>query len=76
MLVFFSAELFCLQTLIPVPILPYCIPGIVEYMQQQAGPSSILLEHIEDVKKFTSTRDISVVGYFTEDTGEAGVCQV
>ena len=45
-------------------------------MQQQAGPSSTLLERAEDVKKFTSTREISVVGYFTEDTGEAGVCQV
>jgi protein disulfide isomerase len=42
--------------------------GIVEYMKQQSGPSSIPLEQTADVKKFINRRAISVVGYFHEDT--------
>jgi thiol-disulfide isomerase/thioredoxin len=42
--------------------------GLVEYMRQQAGPSSIPLEQTADVKKFINRRAISVVGYFHEDT--------
>jgi thiol-disulfide isomerase/thioredoxin len=44
--------------------------GIVEYMRQQAGPSSIPLEQTADVKRFINRRVISVVGYFHEDTGK------
>jgi protein disulfide isomerase len=41
--------------------------GIVEYMRQQAGPSSIPLASTEDVKKFVNTREISVVAYFHDN---------
>lgn len=43
--------------------------GIVEYMKQQVGPSSILLTRNEEVKKFTNTREVSVVAYFHDDPG-------
>lgn len=43
--------------------------GIVEYMRKQAGPSSIQLEQNGDVRKFINSREISVVGYFSDDTG-------
>ena len=45
-------------------------PGIVEYMRRQAGPGSILLERAEDVRRFTRTREVTVVAYFNEHTGE------
>ena len=45
------------------------LTGIVEYMKQQTGPSSILLTRNEEVKKFTNTREISVVAYFHDDPG-------
>ena len=50
--------------------LPFQRTGIVEYMRQQAGPSSIPLEQTADVKRFINRRAISVVGYFHEDTGK------
>ena len=50
--------------------LPFQRTGIVEYMRQQAGPSSIPLEQTVDVKRFINRRAISVVGYFHEDTGK------
>lgn len=43
--------------------------GIVDYMKQQAGPSSILLEQTEDVKKFINTREIAAVAYFHDNPG-------
>lgn len=43
--------------------------GIVEYMRKQSGPSSILLERAEDIKKFINTREISVVAYFHDNHG-------
>lgn len=43
--------------------------GIVEYMKQQAGPSSILFTRSEEVKKFINTREISVVAYFHDNPG-------
>ena len=45
-------------------------PGIVEYMRRQAGPGSILLERAEDVRRFTRTREVTVVAYFNDHTGE------
>jgi protein disulfide isomerase len=50
--------------------------GIVEYMRRQAGPSSILLERTEDVKKFINKREISVVAYFEEDPDPAVLGEV
>ena len=43
--------------------------GIVNYMKRQAGPSSTLLETVEDVKKFIkSPNEPRVVAYFSEST--------
>ena len=51
------------------PCTPILITDIVEYMRQQAGPSSILLEQTGDVQRFINQREVSVVGYFHDDTG-------
>lgn len=48
-------------------------PGIVEYMKQQTGPSSILLQRSEEVKKFINTREISVVAYLHDNPGNPNI---
>lgn len=48
-------------------------PGIVEYMKQQTGPSSILLQRSEEVKKFINTREISIVAYLHDNPGNPNI---
>lgn len=43
--------------------------GIVTYMKRQAGPSSTLLESVEEVKKFSkSPNEPRLVAFFSEST--------
>ena len=58
------------RKMMSLPWLPLVIiTGIVEYMRQQAGPSSVPLEQTGDVRKFINKKGLSVVAYFREDTG-------
>ena len=47
---------------------PSVAPGIVEYMQRQAGPSSVFMDSVEEVKRFISAEETRGVGFFSAET--------
>ena len=47
----------------------FSCPGIVTYMQRQAGPSSVFIETLEEVKTFSrSDTEPRGVGFFSSET--------
>ena len=47
----------------------HTLPGIVRYMQRQAGPSSRLLTSVEDGKQFSKSQtEVRVIGFFSSTT--------
>ena len=51
------------------PSLPPSLPpGIVQYMQKQVGPSSLLLQSGRQAREFTDSRETRVIGFFSMET--------
>lgn len=42
--------------------------GIMEYMKRQAGPSSVFMGDVQEVRKFISSDHTHAVGFFSKET--------
>ncbi|XP_033823789.1 protein disulfide-isomerase A3 [Periophthalmus magnuspinnatus] len=52
---------------------PRTADGIVSFLKKQAGPASVELKSEEDLDKFTSDQDASVIGFFSDSSSAAQV---
>ncbi|KAK7880689.1 hypothetical protein WMY93_032687 [Mugilogobius chulae] len=49
---------------------PRTSDGIVSFLKKQAGPASVELKSAEDLDKFTSDQDASVIGFFSDSSAD------